>query len=81
MDVHLRLRKWGGGRGTLWPKAVLDQLGMQPGDALGGELQEGQVVLRRIPRYQLKDLVKGLEPEKQHDVAAVVPEPEDGEEE
>ncbi|GAA5513070.1 hypothetical protein Dcar01_01796 [Deinococcus carri] len=74
MEIRLKVRNWGSGRGVLLPKKLLEELKVQPGDMLAGEVRDGQLVLTRAPRYRLRDLLKELQPENQHDVSAEVEE-------
>ena len=65
--VGKRVSKWGNGLGILLPKQVVEKMELKAGDKLVLEMENGVVTLKKesdvliIPRFKLKDLLKGYE--------------------
>ena len=60
------VRKWGNGLGILLPRAIVKELGIEAGDELEFDVDNGQIIIfdpekdkdrLRIPRYKLEDLL------------------------
>lgn len=73
------VRKWGNGLGILLPRAIVKELGIEAGDELEFDVDNGQIIIfdpekdkdrLLIPRYKLEDLLAGYEgPQEQDEIA------------
>ena len=70
------VRKWGNGLGILLPRAIVKELGIEAGDELEFDVDNGQIIIfnpqkdkdrLRIPRYKLEDLLAGYDGTQEQD--------------
>jgi antitoxin MazE len=62
------IQKWGNSLALRIPSAVARQLRVENGDAVEMSVQSGALTIRAArPRYQLADLVKGIQPGNTHE--------------
>lgn len=73
------VRKWGNGLGILLPRAIVKELGIEAGDELEFDIDNGQIIIfdpkkdkdrLRIPRYKLEDLLAGYNVSQEQDEIA-----------
>mgnify|MGYP000249080348 FL=1 len=73
------VRKWGNGLGILLPRAIVKELGIEAGDELEFDIDNGQIIIfdpkkdkdrLRIPRYKLEDLLAGYDVSQEQDEIA-----------
>ncbi len=58
--MHTNLRKWGNSAGTIIPAAILQEAGLEIGDALDARVVEGTVVLTPVEsELTLEELLAG----------------------
>ena len=58
--MHTNIRKWGNSAGTIIPAAVLQEAGLEIGDALDARVVEGKVILSPLEReLTLEELLAG----------------------
>ena len=53
------LSKWGNGQGILLPKQLCEKLGLQIGDKLKIDAQEGKLTIKPVKSYRIEDLLEG----------------------
>lgn len=77
--VKRHVRKWGNGLGILLPRAIVKELGIEAGDELEFEVDNGEIIIfdpekdkdrLRIPRYKLEDLLAGYDGPQERDEIA-----------
>lgn len=70
------VRKWGNGLGILLPRAIVKELGIEAGDELEFDVDNGQIIIfdpekdkdrLRIPRYKLEDLLAEYDDNQEQD--------------
>ena len=73
------VRKWGNGLGILLPRAIVKELGIEVGDELEFDIDDGQIIIfdpeknkdrLRIPRYKLEDLLAEYDNHQEQDEVA-----------
>ena len=73
------VRKWGNGLGILLPRAIVKELGIEVGDELEFDIDDGQIIIfdpeknkdrLRIPRYKLEDLLAEYDDQQEQDEIA-----------
>lgn len=58
--MHTNIRKWGNSAGTIIPAAILQEAGLEIGDALDARVVEGKVVLSPVEsELTLEELLAG----------------------
>lgn len=58
--MHTNIRKWGNSAGTILPAAVLQEAGLEIGDALEAQVVDGKVILSPVVRdLTLDELLTG----------------------
>ena len=58
--MHTNIRKWGNSAGTILPAAILQEAGLEIGDALDAQVVEGRVVLSPVENeLTLEELLAG----------------------
>ena len=58
--MHTNIRKWGNSAGTIIPAAILQEAGLEIGDALDAQVVEGKVVLSPVEsELTLEELLAG----------------------
>ena len=68
--MEVKLSQWGHSLGLRIPKALADQTGLKPGDAVDMEATaDGLAPRERLkqPSISLRELVKGITPENRHE--------------
>jgi antitoxin MazE len=61
------LDRWGNSLGVRLPKAVARAVGLEEGDRVCIEVENGSVVIRRAkPQYTIEELLEGLTPDMLH---------------
>lgn len=59
--------RWGNSLGLRVPKAVADAVGLQEGDRVCIEVDNGGIFIRRAkPKYTIEELLDGLTPDMLH---------------
>jgi antitoxin MazE len=62
------IQKWGNSLAVRIPSAVARQIRVENGDAVELRVESGTLTIRATrPRYQLADLVKGMDSSNNHD--------------
>ena len=58
--MHTNIRKWGNSAGTILPAAILQEAGLEIGDALDIQVVDGKVVLSPVENeLTLEELLAG----------------------
>ncbi|MBT4519674.1 MAG: AbrB/MazE/SpoVT family DNA-binding domain-containing protein [Halieaceae bacterium] len=58
--MHTNIRKWGNSAGTIIPANILQEAGLEIGDALDAQVVEGRVILSPVEaELTLEDLLAG----------------------
>ena len=58
--MHTTIRKWGNSAGTIIPAAILQEAGLEIGDALNAQVVEGKVILSPVAgELTLEELLAG----------------------
>lgn len=58
--MHTNIRKWGNSAGTIIPANILQEAGLEVGDALDARVVEGKVILSRVEdELTLEELLAG----------------------
>ncbi len=58
--MHTNIRKWGNSAGTIIPATILQEAGLEIGDALDARVVEGKVILSPLEReLTLEELLAG----------------------
>ena len=63
--MHTNIRKWGNSAGTIIPATILQEVGLEIGDALYVQVVEGKVILSPVAgELTLEELLAGSPKEK-----------------
>ena len=58
--MHTNIRKWGNSAGTIIPATILQEAGLEIGDALDAQVVEGKVILSPVEtEMTLEELLAG----------------------
>jgi antitoxin component of MazEF toxin-antitoxin module len=58
--MHTNIRKWGNSAGTIIPASILQEAGLEIGDALDAQVVEGKVILSPVEgELTLEELLAG----------------------
>jgi antitoxin MazE len=60
--MQTKIQKWGNSLGLRIPKAFAAQAGVEAGSEVDLSVEDGKLIVRptRLPRYDLKDLLRGV---------------------
>lgn len=60
--MQTKILKWGNSLGLRIPKAFAEQAGVEAGSEVDLSVEDGELIVRpaRLPRYDLKDLLRGV---------------------
>ena len=60
--MHTKIQKWGNSLGLRIPKSFAEEAGVEAGSEVDLALKNGELIIRptRSPRYELKDLLRGI---------------------
>lgn len=59
---------WGNSLGIRLPQAIIQQVGLKPGDLVAISTEGNKIILCATkPKYCLEELLKDVTPDKQHD--------------
>jgi antitoxin MazE len=60
--MQTKIQRWGNSLGLRIPKAFAKQAGIDAGSEVDLSVEDGELIVRpnRIPRYRLKDLLRGV---------------------
>jgi len=66
--VLTKVQKWGNSLGLRIPKSFAEQAGVEAGSEVDLSVEDGELVVRprRVPRYDLKDLLQGVTAKNVH---------------
>ncbi len=66
--MQTKIHKWGNSLGLRIPKAFAEQAGVEAGSEVDLSVEEGELIIRpiRFPRYDLKDLLRGVTAKNVH---------------
>ena len=66
--MSVPVSRWGNSLAVRLPKGIVERAGLQEGDRVSIDLEEGAVVLRRAkPKYTLEELLEGVDSQSCHD--------------
>lgn len=60
--MQTKIQKWGNSLGLRVPKSLAEQAGVEAGSEVDLSIEDGELIVRprRRPRYDLKDLLRGV---------------------
>ncbi len=66
--MHTKIHKWGNSLGLRIPKAFAEQAGVEAGSEVDLSVEDGELIVRpiRSPKYDLKDLLRGVTAKNVH---------------
>ena len=66
--MRTKVQKWGNSLGLRIPKTFAEQTGVEAGTEVEISVQDGDLLVRpsRVPRYELKELLRGVTDENLH---------------
>ena len=66
--MQTRIQKWGNSLGLRIPKSFAEQAGVEAGSEVDLSIEKGELIVRprRLPRYRLKDLLRGVTAKNVH---------------
>ncbi len=69
MLVLTKIQKWGNSLGLRIPKSFAEEAGVEAGSEVDLSVKDGELVVRprRLPTYNLKDLLRGVTAENVHE--------------
>jgi antitoxin MazE len=67
--VQSKIQRWGNSLGMRIPKVLAEQAGVEAGSEVDLSVEDGDLIVRpaRLPRYHLKDLLRGITAENVHE--------------
>ena len=67
--MQTRIQKWGNSLGLRIPKSFAEEAGVEAGSEVNLSVEDGELIVRpaRLPRYELKDLLRGVNDTNLHD--------------
>ena len=67
--MQTKIQKWGNSLGMRIPKLLAEQAGIEAGSEVVLSVEDGELMVRpvRQPRYELKDLLRGVTAENLHE--------------
>jgi antitoxin MazE len=68
--MQTKIQKWGNSLGLRIPKSFAEQAGVQAGSDVDLSVEDGELIVRpmRLPRYDLKDLLRAVTAKNVHRV-------------
>lgn len=66
--MQTKIQRWGNSLGLRIPKAFAEQAGVEAGSAVDLSVEDGELIVRpiRSPKYDLKDLLRGVTAKNLH---------------
>ena len=66
--MQTKVQKWGNSLGLRIPKSFAEQVGVEAGSEVDLSIEDGELIVRprRLPRYELKDLLRSVTSENVH---------------
>ncbi|NJK29358.1 MAG: AbrB/MazE/SpoVT family DNA-binding domain-containing protein [Acaryochloridaceae cyanobacterium CSU_3_4] len=65
--ITQKVSLWGNSLGVRLPQAIIQQMGLQPGDWVAISIEENKIILSPTrPRYTLDELLQNVTPDQQH---------------
>ncbi len=66
--MQTKVQKWGNSLGLRIPKSFAEQAGVEAGSEVDLSVKNGELIIRprRLPRYDLEDLLHGITAENTH---------------
>jgi antitoxin MazE len=60
--MHTKIQRWGNSLGLRIPKSFAEQAGVEAGSEVDLSVEHGELIVRptRVPKYALKDLLRGV---------------------
>jgi antitoxin MazE len=66
--MQTRIQKWGNSLGLRIPKSFAREAGVEEGSEVDLSVEDGELIIRprRLPRYNLKELLRGITAKNLH---------------
>ena len=66
--MQTKVQKWGNSLGLRIPKSFAEQAGVEAGSEVDLSVEDGELIIRpkRLPKYELKDLLRGVTAKNVH---------------
>jgi len=66
--MQTKVQRWGNSLGLRIPKSFAAQAGVEAGSEVDLSVEDGELIVRpkRLPRYELKDLLRGVTAKNVH---------------
>ena len=66
--MQTKVQKWGNSLGLRIPKSFAEEAGVEAGSEVDLSVEDGELIIRprRVPRYDLKDLLRGVTAKNVH---------------
>ncbi len=67
--MQTKIQKWGNSLGLRIPKSFAEEAGVEAGSEVDLSVEDGELIVRpnREPKYNLKDLLRGVSAENVHE--------------
>ena len=67
--MQTKIQKWGNSLGLRIPKSFAAQVGVEAGSEVDLSVEDGELIVRRTrkPRYELKELLRGVSAKNLHE--------------
>lgn len=66
--MQTKVQRWGNSLGLRIPKSFAEEAGVEAGSEVDLSVEDGELIIRprRVPRYDLKDLLRGVTSKNVH---------------